>query len=228
MPIEIKDWTKQIDDLHVLGLEQLHEVYSEMLATAHDIGYVVPDECLVETDDDTVLRSVIEKIHPEIVTFAEENTRAPKEPKVPAEKPARGGKKAAGEKPATKAPKKPAKAAVQKEPEQEDTTMNAKKKTTKTPAKKAAKAPAKKVAKAAAKKGSAANARTPVGRSKFKDDQVINVKLKDNPAKAGTGRYDRVANLIKHNGKTVGQFFKSGGKSGTLNYSVEQGWITIK
>lgn len=232
MAIEIKDWTKQIEDLSILGLEQLHEVYSEMLATAHDIGYVVPDEQLVETDDDTKLREVIEALHPEIVKFAAENSRdsADKGAKKTAAPKAQKKPRAAttAKKKAAASPKKPAKPVEQKGEEDVDqkasTTMASAKRTTKTPAKKAKKAPAKKTA----KKASATNARTPVGRSKFKPEAVINVKLKENPARAGTGRFDRVANLMKHNGKTVEQFLKSGGKTGTLNYSAAQGWITVK
>jgi hypothetical protein len=240
MAIEIKDWTKQIEDLSILGLEQLHEVYSEMLATAHDIGYVVPDEQLVETDDDTKLREVIEVLHPEIVKFAAENSREPTEKTADkgAKKTAASKEKKVQKKPATGAakkaapvsPKKPAKPAAQKGDndvdhvdQKESTNMASAKKTTKAPAKKAKKAPAKKAAKKASD-----NARTPVGRSKFKPEATINVKLKENPTKAGTGRFDRVANLMKHNGKTVEQFLKSGGKTGTLSYSVAQGWITIK
>lgn len=235
MTIEIKDWTKQIEDLKVMGLDQLHETYSEMLATAHDIGYKVPDDQLVETDDDNVLRAVIEKLHPAIVDYAAtaerptetaQPTRAKKAPRA-AKKAATTVKASATKKVASKSPKKQAKDAEQKGEDVKESTNMA----TNTAKKTAKKATAKKAAKGAKKgatKKAAANARTPVARSKFKPEATINVKIKENPAREGSGRHDRIQNLMKHNGKTVEQFLKSGGKSGTLNYSVEQGWITVK
>ena len=101
--------------------------------------------------------------------------------------------------------------------------------TAKKTAKKAAKgakkaAPAKKAGKAAKD-----NARTPVARSKFSEKATIKVLTpgKENPTRAGTGRHARVANLIKHDGKLVSEFLKKGGKTGTLNYSIEQGWVKV-
>lgn len=246
MAIEIKDWTKQIEDLQIMGVDQLHETYSEMLATAHDIRFEVPDELLVETEDDVVLRDVISKLHPMIVQFASENSRESADSQEPEREPARGKKTAAARKSQKKDkesvdssqsensdestnPTNRARPASKKgqstKSEKESTKMSAAKKTAKkAPAKKAA---SKKTAKGSAKKASA-NARTPVASAKFRGDAVITVKLKENPARAGTGRHERVANLMKHNGKTVDQFLKSGGKRGTLNFSAAEGWITIK
>lgn len=232
MPIAIKDLTKQIEDLKVMGLDQLHETYSDMLATAHDIGYTVPDDQLVETDDDAVLRGIIEKLHPEIVKFAAEApdrvAPAAKSKKKPAAKPA--SEKPAAKKAAVKAPKKPAKTAEQKEDEgsKESTMVTSTAK--KAPAKKTAKAVKKAAAKGAKKtaKKASANARTAVGTARFTEDQVISVKFKENPGREGSGRHERLARLEKFDGKTVGAFYKAGGKSGTLTKSVQMKWITVK
>jgi len=258
MAIEIQDWTKQIEDLDVLGLDRLHETYSEMLATAHDIKFQVPDELLVQTDDDAELRRVIAELHPMIVEHAavssresagepDDNESSTSPEKAPPKKERKktttiAKKKAAARSegaetaeettaPApTPSPKNPAKTAAKKgTSERKSDQMSAAKKTKatkKTATKKTTKTAGKATKKSA--KTAASNARTPVRAGKFAPDATIHVKLKENPARAGTGRFDRVANLMKHDGKTVEQFLKSGGARGTLNFSVAQGWITVK
>jgi hypothetical protein len=252
---DLRDWTNELSELPSIGDDAVNELYAEMLATAHDIGYKVPDNLLVETEKADELRPIIPSLHQEIVAFhaaAKEKAAAkPTKEKAPAKTKAKP-KKSAEKVPETsaepetapitktkKAPKKAAAPASQKEQstvEESSTMANTAKKTTKTagagkggkgaaPAAKSAKG----VAKKAAKKGAADNARTPVARSKHSPEAKITVKLTENPTREGSGRYDRVQNLIKHNGKTVAQFLKSDlGKSGTLNYALEQGWITIE
>jgi hypothetical protein len=44
--------------------------------------------------------------------------------------------------------------------------------------------------------------------------------LKENPRRKGTGQFDRMAVLIKHHGKTVGEYMKKGERP-TLNHAVE-------
>jgi hypothetical protein len=200
-----------------MEIEPLTNLYTEMLATAHDIGYVVPDALLVETENPDELRKVIEPLDTGIKEFFAEakKTEAAKPPK---------------EKKAKKAPTKPAKAAAQKDVSKETNMATATAKKVAAPKKAAAKkAPAKKAK--AGKKASAANARTPTG-PRFTGDEKITVSsavLKENPARKGTGKFDRMANLIKHNGKTVAAFLKSSlGKSGTLRNAAAKGWITVK
>lgn len=217
-----KDYKKAIEGVATMTLEQLHDLYSQMLATAHDIGYKVPDEQLVETEDPEVLRKVIPPLNSGIETFAAgldeprvEKTTTAKEPKAAPKKKA-PAKKAAAVKP------KADKSAATTESNVEST---AKKTASKKAAKGAKKAPAKKGASKAAK----ANARTPVARSKYSDKATIKVLTKDkeNPTRKGTGRFDRVANLFKYDGKLVKDFLAKGGKTGTLSYSIEQGWVKV-
>lgn len=223
----LKDWSKDITGLATMEVGDLENVYSDMLATAHDLKFSVPDDLLVETQDPAKLREVIPPLHEAIKKYHAELKNKPVEEKAP--KPIKVAKPAkVGKANGAKAPKKPAKAAAQKEPVQESDTMTttAKKTAAAKPAKKAAKA-----AKTAKKGGKAAadNARTAVGRSKFTDDQKITVKFKDVPAREGSGAYDRLMNLKKFDGKTVGAFLKSElGKSSTLANCARQGWITVK
>lgn len=229
---ELKDWSKDITGLADMDVGALENVYSDMLATAHDLKFSVPDALLVETQDPAKLREVIPPLHEAIKKYHDEQKNKPVEAKAPkpikVAKPSTKGQAANGKAKETKAPKKPAKTATQKEPVQESDTMT-------TTAKKTASAkPAKKAAKAAktAKKGAksaAGNARTPIGRSKFTDEQKITVKFKELPAREGSGAYDRLKNLQKFDGKTVGAFLKSElGRSSTLANCVRAGWITVK
>ena len=87
----------------------------------------------------------------------------------------------------------------------------------KTPAKAPAKAPTKR----AASNGE-------VTRMRWRPDQVITWKGgSENPARPGTGRHERVALLMKHDGKTVKKFLDAGGRTSTLTHNEEAGNIKI-
>lgn len=249
---DLRDWSKELSGLSDMGTDETNELYAQMLATAHDIGFTVPDNLLIETENVEDVRKVIPDLHAGIVAHHEElKVQAAAKPK-PAKAPRATKEKAAATPPVTKStdkvpterktkkstPKKAAATADQKEPvEEESATMaTTAKKTAKAGkaagggAKKGAapKVAAKKSAKGATKSAKD-NARTPVvGRSKFDGDQKITIKIDANPAREGSGRFDRVANLMKHNGKTVEQFLKSGGKSATLIFAVNEGWAAVK
>jgi len=212
---KIKDYTAAVSGMDEMNLEQLHDIYSQMLATAHDIAYTVPDDQLVETDDEAVLRTTIRSLHPGIMKFnagldkARVDTAAAK----PA-KPKKAAKKAVKAKTA-----KPGKT-PDAEPDVKESTVDA-------VVKKAKKTAVKKTAKKAAKKGAAkANARTPVARSKWSEKAVIRAVSKENPTREGTGRHERVANLLKHDGKLVSDYLKKG-KSATLKFAVDAGWVKV-
>jgi hypothetical protein len=213
----LKDWTKQIEDLPTMEITPLTELYTDMLATAHDIGYKVPDELLVETENPDELRKVIEPLDKGIKEFHAEAAKA----KPAVVKKVTVAKKATITK---AAPKKPAEPAVQKGKKEKTMAKAAKAAAEPKASKKAAK---KSVAKKASKKAASSNAR--VGVSRFTGDEVITLKIKENPAKKGSGKYDRMANLMKHGGKKVSQFLKSSlGRSSTLHNASKAGYITIK
>lgn len=230
MAKELKDWTKQIEGLAEMDLDGVTNLYSEMLATAHDIGYKVPDEQLIETEDPEQLKKVIPPLHQGILDFHSAKQAEAKQ-KAAAAKAAKTKKTAptkADAAPKKSVAKKPAKAAAQKDVSKETemaTATTAKKAAApKKAAKKAAKAPAKK----AGKKAASANARTPAA-GRFTGTEVITVKFKEVPGRAGSGVHDRLANLAKYSGKTVDAFLKSSlGRTSTLHKAVKQGWITIK
>jgi hypothetical protein len=96
----------------------------------------------------------------------------------------------------------------------------------KAPAKKAPakKAPAKKAPakKAPAKKAAAAAGSTGGGGRAFADDAVITVVAAENPRREGTAPHDRFKVVMKHNGKTVGQFLKAGGETRALRRAVSE------
>lgn len=212
----LKDWTKQIDGLPTMEITPLTELYTDMLATAHDIGYKVPDDLLVETESPDELRKVIEPLDKGIKEFHAEAAKAK-----PATEKKETVKKAISKK---AAPKKPAEPAVQKG--KKEKTMAKAAKTVAEP--KAAAKVAKKVAKKkASKKAASSNAR--VGVSRFTGDEKITVKVKENPAREGSGKFERLANLLKHNGKTVKTFLASKlGRSSTLHNASKAGYISIK
>jgi len=86
-----------------------------------------------------------------------------------------------------------------------------------TMAKKAAK---KKAVKKTAKKA----AKAATTRSRFEGDAKIKVLVAENPARKGSGRFERIAKMLKSNGKTVEA---SGLATGTLRYGVENGLVSI-
>jgi hypothetical protein len=208
---DIKDWTKAIADLAVMGEEQVLETYSDMLATAHDIGYKVPDAQLIETEDATELRKVIPSLHEGLMKHhAAAKAEAKKKPAPP-----------------TKPVKKTAQKAAK--PETEKMAKTAKKAAVK-PAKKAAKS-AKPAKKAAAKKAAKANARTGVARSPFPENATIRVLNKENPARADSERGKRIAAVFKMNGKKVADFYKLApplNRTDTLRFLIDRDYITVK
>lgn len=214
---KLKDWSKELAELSTYGYETVNGLYSDMLATAHDIGLKVPDELLIETEEPDALKKVIPPLHDALVKFHAEKSAAEKT------------KKSADKAPSKKesAPKKPAKTAVQKEIKSKEESTMAKTATAKKTAPKAA--PAKKVAKKASKKASSSNARTAAGGgTRYTGEETIHVKIKTNPAREGSGRFERVARIIKYNGKKVKDFVKAGGVTASLHFAVGQGWITVK
>jgi outer membrane biosynthesis protein TonB len=218
----LKDWSKEITGLAAMEDAAVLVLYSDMLATAHDIGYAVPDAQLIETEDAAALRGVIPDLHAGIVKAHAEAKTAEKEKKTLVTKPA----------PVKKTPTKPTKKVVQKE--SKETTMaktaTAKKTAKKAPAaKKAAKAGKKTAKKAAAK----ANARTAVGvRNPFGENAVIKVLNKDTGIRADSERGKRVAVVLKYNGKKVADFYAKeqapNNRTDTLRFLVDKGFISVK
>jgi hypothetical protein len=96
--------------------------------------------------------------------------------------------------------------------------------------KKAKKAKTAKTAKKAAAPKKAAAKAAGAGRAgAIPDDAKITVSaavLKENPRRKGTGQFDRMAVLIKHHGKTVGEYMKKGERP-TLNHAVERGEVKV-
>jgi len=219
---ELKDWSKTLTGIKELGTEETLSLYSEILATAHDIGYKVPDECLIETEDAAKLKAVIPPLHEGLIAFHAAAKADAKEKKAVADK--KAAKKTA--------PKKPAKTVVQKGAK--ETTKMAKTAKVAAPAKKVAKgkAPAKK----GAKKAAAANARKPAGdgaaRNPFGEKAVIRVLTKENPARADSERGKRIAVVLKYNGKKVADYYAKEkapfNRTDTLRYLIDNEHITVK
>jgi hypothetical protein len=86
---------------------------------------------------------------------------------------------------------------------------------------------AKKTARKTASKKSAKNARSPA--TKFAETAKIkaNFTAKEIPAREGTGRFERLQLVLKHNGKTVGSFVEHGGLQATLGRAVKDGWVKV-
>ena len=231
-------------DFAAMGIEGLQEIYSEMLATAADLGFTVPEELTVDFDTTTVGLEICEKLHEAITKFsagldASDEKAAEKKALAnggetghvdPVSKKAGGKKKSAGA-----STKKAATPAATNDVKEKTMTKTATKTATKTTA------PKKTAAKKAAggKKAATTSARTPVkktgggaatGARALKATGVIHVKTKDNtnPCREGSGKHERVAQIFKFNGKTVEQATKAGVRLASLNYCAEQGWISIK
>lgn len=64
-------------------------------------------------------------------------------------------------------------------------------------------------------------------RMSFADNARIRVLVDENPAREGTGRFDRVKRIMRHDGKTVAEFVKHGGKLASLSFSVKKNWIKV-
>jgi hypothetical protein len=57
---------------------------------------------------------------------------------------------------------------------------------------------------------------------------VIMVLVPRNPRKPGTGKYERMALLLKHNGKTVAEFAEVGGNLETLRNAIKEQIVEVK
>ena len=79
----------------------------------------------------------------------------------------------------------------------------------------------------AGSKTSAKNARKPA--TKFAETAKIKTTFtaKEIPAREGTGRYERLQLVLKHNGKTVGSFVEHGGLQATLGRAAKEGWVKV-
>lgn len=86
---------------------------------------------------------------------------------------------------------------------------------------------AKKTARKSTSKKAAANARRPA--PQYKDGAKIKVTFPDGevPAREGTGRYERLMLVKKHNGKTVESFVEHGGRVATLSRAEQNGWVKV-
>jgi hypothetical protein len=49
-----------------------------------------------------------------------------------------------------------------------------------------------------------------------------------NPRKPGTGKYERMALLLKHNGKTVEEFVEAEGNLETLKNAIKEQIVEVK
>jgi len=189
-------------------IEQLQEDHAEMLATAHDMGLDVPEELQAEFSEVAAGRAIVDNLDALI-----------------REKRGDGGKNVLaaddGEEHKGTAKKRPKKAkqkapASESKPQETEVTEASKKAPTKK--KVAKKTPAKK----AAKKGA-------VGVSRFSDDAKITWMGKDNPAREGTSRFDKIETVRKHNGKTVKTYkaARDGKGGGTLSLCVKMGLAKV-
>lgn len=245
---------KMPDDM---SIEELHEHYSEMLATANDLGFKVPENLLVETEDAEKLREVCAKLDDGITAFragldvgdekSEEGMppakNMPKVKKPTAPKPKKTAKEnqpktEKADKPVAKRAKPVVKGeSTEKTEKSEDTKSRAPSKEestmSKTAKKTAKKAPAKK---AAAKKSAPAKktakkagaAKAPKPKkSSFPEKAKISVLIKENPCRKGSPRAKRVDNILAHHNKSVASFVESGGKEASLRYSIDRGWIKV-
>jgi hypothetical protein len=92
----------------------------------------------------------------------------------------------------------------------------------------AAKAAASTRASLAAERDEAQAARTNAKRAAvFADDGVIQVKVRENPRKAGSGAHARFALLMSHDGKTVAQYKAADGNLETLENAVRDGRASV-
>lgn len=55
----------------------------------------------------------------------------------------------------------------------------------------------------------------------------IKVLVKNNPRKPGSGKYERMALLLKHDGKTVAEFAASGGNLETLKNAMRENIVEV-
>lgn len=210
------------------NLEQLQETHSEMLATAADLGLELPEELKADFTEvqagqtilsalDTLIREHLGK------GLANDDKKGQSASALP--KPKKSASAKTTKKPSAKTIKKspsakePADTAAEPadvDPPEQESTVAAKK-----PSTKAKKGTSKK----ASSKAATANART---RSSFDEKSKIVKTGKENPAREKSGKYNRIDNVLKHNGKTVGLYLGAGkGKTGTLSACVKLGLVKV-
>lgn len=215
-------------------LESYQTLHAEMLATASDLGYSVPDNLATEFETAEAGEMICDELDAQIKKFREgldetqsqETEEVSSEsgqealasadeqehtPAAPARKPPR--------KSSTKKPKADKKADASQPKEAE---VAAPKKTAKTAAKPAKKTAAKAPA---AKKAASDNARTP--RVTHDESHKITWLADGNPCRAGSARFDRYEKLRKCSGKTVKTALASGVPSATLTNAMAQKIIKI-
>lgn len=73
----------------------------------------------------------------------------------------------------------------------------------------------------------AKKSKTTARRTVVADNARIRVLVKENPTRKGTGRFDNVKRIMAHNGKTVAEFVKHGGKVASLTFAAQQGWAKV-
>jgi hypothetical protein len=216
-------------------LEQLQEEHSEMCATAADLGMTVPKDLTTDFDSVEVGATVVANLDALIRKFREgldEEDAGGDEPQNDlavddAEVQTKAPKKTAAKKPKAKK----VQVASDSKKELESDTNNEEN----TVAKKAAKkvGGAKKVAgktKAAKKAGATKKkngSATKTARTKFPEDANITWTGKENPAREGKGRFDRIEAVRKASGKTVKTFLASGGNPTTLKNCVAAKLATV-
>lgn len=193
-------------------LEELQETHSEMLATASDVGLEVPEELKGSITDagagETITRNLDALIR---------EHQAKKSVATEGEK--EQGTAATSES-STKKPQRPKRASAATTKAQDDPEPNTRE--TSIMSATAKKANGKSKPKKAAAKAKKAGGK----RSLFATDAKITWLGKDNPARDGSGKHDRIENVRKHGGKTVATFL-SRGKHGTLGWCVKNGLAKV-
>ena len=191
-------------------LEQLQEQHSEMCATAADLGVKVPADLTIDFDSVEVGATVVSNLDALIRKFREgldeggDKKSLATEDKGSDTVPRKTSKKKSSSTAKTKSTE--AKAAEAKPAEESAVAKKAKK-----------------TAKKATKK--AASARKPNG---FADDAKITWNAaKKNPAREGSGRYDRIEQVRKASGKTVKTFYAGKGNPTTLKNCVAAKLCTV-
>lgn len=201
-------------------LEQLQEQHSEMCATAHDLGMTVPLELTTDFTSVEVGSTVVSNLDALIRKFREGLDEAEKVKNVLAEDDVKSDTVSPSSKKRTKKTTTKKDGAVPST-EQGVTTV------AKAATKKAA--PKKGATKKAAKKSAAkTNGTNGTKRPAFDDGAKIAWGAgKENPAREGTGRHDRIEAVRKANGKTVKTFIAAKGNPTTLKNCVAAKLCTV-
>ena len=191
-------------------LEQLQEQQSEMCATAVDLGLKVPQDLTIDFDSVEVGATVVSNLDALIRKFREGlDEGGDKKSLATEDEGSDTGKKSVSKRPKSVSSKL-------------KTTPEAASAKAKTAEESAVAKKAKKTAKKATKK---AAARKPNG---FADDAKITWNAaKKNPAREGSGRYDRIEQVRKASGKTVKTFYAGKGNPTTLKNCVAAKLCTV-